>query len=186
MRLVEGTDLAQLVASEGALEPDRAVADLAQVAGALDAAHAAGLVHRDVKPANVLVAARRGRARLPDRLRADQARAAHNGMTRTGKCVGTVGLRGAGADPGRARDARADVYALGCLLYHALTGALPFPRDSELAKLYAHLNAPADAASQFARAVRAALDDVIAARWQRTRPSAIAPPATSAGRRTRR
>ena len=124
--LRQGRDLRTLVREEGGLEPARAARIVAQVAAALDAAHAAGLVHRDVKPANVLLGA--GRPRLPVGLRPQQARAlASAATTRSGQWVGTLDYVAPEQIRGERLDARADVYALGCVLYFALTGAVAVP-----------------------------------------------------------
>ncbi|MET0771109.1 MAG: protein kinase [Solirubrobacteraceae bacterium] len=162
MRFVEGTDLRSLVdASGGGLEPERAVRITWQVAAALDAAHRRGLVHRDVKPPNVLIAEEgEEHAYLTDFGLTKHAAAA-GGFTRTGQFVGTPDFSAPEQIRGESADARADVYALGCVLFHALTGRVPFPRDSELAKMYAHLSDPAPAASAINPAVPAPLDAVI-------------------------
>jgi streptogramin lyase len=141
MRFVEGTDLGALVAREGSLEPGRAARVVAQVAAALDAAHARGLVHRDIKPANVLIERRDGeeRAYLTDfglTKRSD----AISELTRTGQWVGTIDYASPEQVAGRSVDARADVYALGCVLYKALAGSAPFGGREDVAKLYAHVN----------------------------------------------
>src|SRR5262245_6496288 len=137
MRYVEGTDLRALIDSDGALAPERAVRLIWQVAHALDAAHRRGLVHRDVKPPNVLIAQEgEEHAYLTDfglTKRADSSR----GFTRTGLFVGTPDYAAPEQIRGEHSDARGDVYALGCLLFNSLTGRVPFPRDSELAKMYA-------------------------------------------------
>jgi DNA-binding beta-propeller fold protein YncE/predicted Ser/Thr protein kinase len=124
MRLIEGGDLRKLIDREGPLAPERAVRLLGQVAEALDAAHAAGIVHRDVKPHNVLVEGER--AYLSD---FGLAKAyAETGSGAGGSIVGTVEYmapeqwRGERVGPG------ADVYALGCVLYEALTGIVPYAR----------------------------------------------------------
>ncbi len=140
MRYVEGVDLGQLLQESGPLEPARAAHLISQVAGALDAAHARGLVHRDVKPGNILVAAG-DNVYLTDfglTKRISDTR----GLTRTGMFVGTVDYIAPEAIESRPLDARADVYALGCVLYELLSGTVPFPRDSEISKLYAHVNDP--------------------------------------------
>ncbi len=126
-----------------------------QVGAALDAAHRRGLVHRDVKPPNVLIAHEgEEHAYLTDfGLTKHAAAASAAGFTRTGHFVGTPDFAAPEQIRGEQADARADVYALGALLFHALTGRVPFPRDSELAKMYAHLNDPAPAATP-ARAAR--------------------------------
>ena len=137
MRYVEGTDLRALVATEGPLTPVRATKLVSQVADALDAAHAKGLVHRDVKPANVLVG-HGDHAYLTDFGLTKLA--ASTGMTRTGMVVGTVDYIAPEQVKGRPIDARTDVYALGCVLFHTLTGQAPFDRDNDMAKMYAHVN----------------------------------------------
>jgi YVTN family beta-propeller protein len=161
MRFVEGTDLRSLVDEEHGLGAERAVRIIWQVAGALDAAHRRGLVHRDVKPPNVLIAAEgEEHAYLTDFGLTKHA-AASAGFTRTGVFVGTPDFAAPEQIRGDTADARADIYALGAVLFHALTGRTPFPRDSELAKMYAHLNDPAPAASPLAQGVPPALDVVI-------------------------
>jgi serine/threonine protein kinase len=141
MRYVDGTDLGRVIAAEGRVEPRPAVQILAQLTSALDAAHARGLVHRDVKPANVLIARESdldhvyltdfGLAKL----------ALSGGQTRTGMFVGTIHYAAPEQFEGGRVDARTDVYAAGCVLYNMLTGSAPFPRDSEAAVMWAHLSA---------------------------------------------
>ena len=129
MRFVVGTDLDTLIERERALAPGRAVAIVAQVAGALDAAHSRGLVHRDVKPGNILIAQEYGeeRAYLTDfGLTKSVAAGAH--LTRTGVVVGTLDYVAPEQVQGGAVDGRADTYALACVLFHAVTGAVPFER----------------------------------------------------------
>jgi len=124
MRLVEGGDLRQLIDREGALEPERALALLGQVAEALDAAHAAGIVHRDVKPHNVLVEGER--AYLSDFGLAKAVGGAGAGSGAS--VVGTVEYMAPEQWRGEAVGPAADVYSLGCVLYEALTGIAPFAR----------------------------------------------------------
>jgi YVTN family beta-propeller protein len=161
MRYVEGTDLRTLVDREGGLPPERAVRIIWQVAAALDAAHRRGLVHRDIKPPNVLISDDGDEHAYLTDFGLTKHAAAVGGITRTGQFVGTPDFVAPEQIRGEAADARADVYALGGVLFHALTGRTPFPRDSELAKMYAHLSDPAPAASALAPAVPAALDGVI-------------------------
>jgi hypothetical protein len=138
MRFVQGVDLGGLLRQIGRLAPQRAAHLIAQVADALDAAHARGLVHRDVKPGNILVATG-DHVYLTDfgltKRASDSA-----GMTKTGMFVGTVDYIAPEQVEGRRIDARADVYALGCVTYQALSGTVPFPRDSDIAKIFAHVN----------------------------------------------
>jgi predicted Ser/Thr protein kinase len=140
MRFVQGVDLGQLVKQDGRLEPRRVARLVLQVAGALDAAHARGLVHRDVKPGNVLVAPG-DQVYLTD-FGLTKRMSDAQGMTQTGMFVGTVDYIAPEQVEGRPLDARADVYALGCVTYELLAGEVPFPRDSELAKIFAHVNDP--------------------------------------------
>ncbi len=136
MRLVEGTDLKKAL-REGPLEPVRAVRVLEQVAGALDAAHARGLVHRDVKPSNVLLD-ERGHVYLADfglsRYLGDAAL-----PLGPAKSLGTADYVAPEQIRGEQVDGRADVYAVGCMLYECLAGAPPFRRGSDAATLYAQL-----------------------------------------------
>jgi serine/threonine protein kinase len=139
MACVEGTDLKTLIRDEGALPLRRSLFILGQIASALDAAHARGLVHRDVKPANILVGPE-DRAYLSDFGAVKELSSA--GMTRTGAFVGTIEYCAPEQIEGGDVDARTDVYALACVLYEALTGTPPFHRPSEVAVLNAHLHAP--------------------------------------------
>jgi Protein kinase domain len=149
MRYVEGTDLRALIDDEGPLPLDRVTGIVSQVAAALDAAHARGLVHRDVKPSNVLLA--QGSvgpdvAYLCDfgLIRRTEIRA---GVTKTGQFMGSVDYCAPEQIRGDELDGRADVYSLGCVVYECLTGEPPFRRDTEVASLYAHLNEPPPAPS---------------------------------------
>src|SRR4051794_32691070 len=137
MRHIGGCDLRALLAREGALEPDRALTLLGQIASALDDAHARGLVHRDVKPANILVDGEH--AYLADFGLAKHASSASS-LTGERSFVGTIAYVSPEQVKGEKVDGRADVYSLGCVLHEALTGAPPFDRESELAVVYAHLN----------------------------------------------
>jgi serine/threonine-protein kinase len=143
MRLVEGDDLGTILKREGPLDPDRAAGIVSQVAAALDAAHDRGLVHRDVKPANVLIEERGGRehAYLTD-FGITKAGGGSIALTRTGDWVGTADYVAPEQIEGKEIDPRTDIYALGAVLYHALAGEAPYARDSEVAKIYAHLSKP--------------------------------------------
>jgi YVTN family beta-propeller protein len=140
MRYVEGTDLKRLLKEQGTLEPGQAIAICAQVANALDAAHARGLVHRDVKPSNVLLD-ESGHAYLADfgltRRLSEQAPGFEAGLS-----LGTPDYVAPEQIEGKDVDARADQYSLACMLHECLTGEPPFPRSSEAATLFAHLEEP--------------------------------------------
>lgn len=140
MRYVEGTDLKRLLREEGALEPGRALDYCAQVAAALDTAHEHGLVHRDVKPSNVLIT-QSGHCYLAD-FGLTYSAAERSDLTQTGHLLGTVDYAAPEQIEGKAVDGRADVYSLGCLLYECLTGSVPFGKESDLAVLWAHVNEP--------------------------------------------
>ena len=134
MRYVDGTDLKQLLRREGTLDPEGALAIVGQVAAALDAAHARGLVHRDVKPSNVLLNLE-GHAYLAD---FGLSRRTTEETEGTG-LVGTIDYVAPEQIRGEPVDGRVDLYALGCLLCECLTGEPPFKRDSEAAIIFAHL-----------------------------------------------
>jgi YVTN family beta-propeller protein len=159
MRLVEGTDLRALLATEAALEPARALAICGQVANALDAAHGKGLVHRDVKPSNVLLD--------PN----EHVYLADFGLTRRleeqgvqageGRSVGTPAYLAPEQIEGNPVDGRADVYSLGCVLYECLTGSVPYRRTSRLAAAWAHLEEEPPRASELGSELPTAIDAVI-------------------------
>jgi predicted ATPase len=138
MRLVQGSDLKSLLRRERVLDPASAVRLFAQVGAALDAAHERGLVHRDVKPANILVegAPPDARAYVAD---FGLAKAEATGLTATGHVVGTIGYMAPEQIRGQALDGRADVYSLACALYECLAGEPPFAGRADVAVLYAHL-----------------------------------------------
>src|SRR5438105_509239 len=138
MACVEGSDLKTLLAEQGRLPLRRTLRIIGQVGSALDAAHARGLVHRDVKPANILVA-EDDHAYLSDFGAVKEL--ASGGTTRTGSFVGTLEYSAPEQIEGGAVDARTDVYALACVLYECLAGAPPFHRPSDVAVLNAHLHA---------------------------------------------
>src|SRR5437773_948653 len=130
MRLVEGTDLKRLLAESGPLEPGRALGLLEQVAEALDEAHERGLVHRDVKPSNVLVD-ERGHCYLADF--GLSRRLAERDDPSRGRTVGTADYVAPEQIRGEEVGPAADVYSLGCVLYECLTGGPPFRRESDFA-----------------------------------------------------
>ncbi|MGH2949415.1 MAG: serine/threonine-protein kinase, partial [Solirubrobacteraceae bacterium] len=137
MRYVGGTDLHALLRSVGALDASTAAELVAQVAAALDAAHAAGLVHRDVKPANVLLAGMH--AYLSD-FGLTRLAGSDTDLTESGQWIGTVEYCSPEQLRGERTDARADVYSLGCVLFAALTGGPPFAHGTVPATMLAHLH----------------------------------------------
>ena len=158
MARVEGTDLKTLIKEEGPLPLRRGLFILGQIASALDAAHARGLVHRDVKPANILVGPE-DRAYLSDFGAVKEL--ASVGMTRTAAFVGTIEYCAPEQIEGGEVDARTDVYALACVLYETLTGTPPFHRPSEVAVLNAHLHAPPPRLTKAVPGLPSGLEDVI-------------------------
>jgi predicted Ser/Thr protein kinase len=158
MRYVPGTDLSALIRQEGRLPPDRAANVVAQVAEALDAAHAAGLVHRDVKPANVLIAAQH--VYLSD-FGITRSQAADTRLTESGEWIGTVDFMAPEHLRSEATDARSDVYALACVLHAALTGTPPFRRPTVAATITAHMHDPPPRPSE-TPGVPAAFDAIVA------------------------
>ncbi|MFE6920785.1 protein kinase [Nocardia sp. NPDC057663] len=159
MRLVPGTDLRNVLRAGGPMSPDRAVAVVEQIAAALDAAHAGGLVHRDVKPANILVTP------------ADFAYLADFGIahtegdsavTQAGMAMGSyIYMAPERFDVGPISH-RADVYSLACVLHECLTGASPFPAASMSVLIRAHLSETPPRPSEVLPGLPSTLDEVIA------------------------
>ncbi|HEX9377859.1 MAG TPA: serine/threonine-protein kinase [Actinomycetota bacterium] len=182
MRYVEGSDLGEILRSHGPLNPIRAVSILGRVGSALDAAHQRGLVHRDVKPGNILLeppsptrqvehvyltdfglskqvdVSTPHEENAPAELEPAQRR---RGLTRVGYFAGTVEYAAPEQFRDEALDGRADIYALGCVLYECLTGRAPFAGEDERAVMLAHLNVPPPHASALRRGLPRGLDAVI-------------------------
>ena len=159
MRYVDGDDLRSELQREGRIAPDRAARIATQIAAALEAAHAAGLVHRDVKPANVLLTAD-DHAYLTD-FGLTKRVVADADATQTGQLVGSLNYVAPEQIRGERVSPRTDVYGLGCLFFHILTGRVPFPLEGNEAKLWAHVSEPPPVASSVAPAVPSTFDDVI-------------------------
>src|SRR5262245_10996907 len=144
MQYVPGRDLGRLISARGRLPADEAAALIGEVADGLDAVHAAGLVHRDVKPANVLVGEPETFGDQPPAYLTDfglaKIAASTSGLTATGEVIGTIDYMAPEQIENRRVDARTDVYALGCVLFHAVTGEVPFPERESSSKMWAHLN----------------------------------------------
>ncbi|MGO9888035.1 MAG: serine/threonine-protein kinase [Solirubrobacteraceae bacterium] len=158
MRLIAGPTLKRLILDEK-LDPRRSVRLLAQVANALDAAHAAGLIHRDIKPQNILIdkgdhayLADFGLIKAPDEAR----------LTGTGQFIGTIDYVAPEQIQGEPATSASDCYALAGVLYECLTGEVPFPKPSEAATLHAHVMSPPPTVSALRPDLPPALDAVIA------------------------
>ncbi len=144
MRFVPGGDLRLVLDREGPLPPGRAAAFVSPVASALDAAHAAGLVHRDVKPANILVDARGERPEhvYVSDFGVSKGAVRSASLTGAGQYLGTPDYSAPEQIRGGVVDGRADQYALACVAFELLTGSVPFERDQGMAVMLAHLSEP--------------------------------------------
>jgi tRNA A-37 threonylcarbamoyl transferase component Bud32 len=162
MRYVAGTDLKAQLRLEGPLEPNRALALVSQIANALDAAHERGLVHRDVKPSNILLTGRAGREHcyLAD-FGLSTSASDRSVVADPRQIVGTIHYVAPEQIRGDEVDGRADIYSLACLLYECLTGDVPFRRGSEVAVIYAHLEETALKASERKPKLTTDLDAVL-------------------------
>ncbi len=165
MRFVRGGDLRGVLSQERVLSPGRAAGFISPVASALDAAHRAGLVHRDVKPANILVDARADRpdhVYLSDFGVSKGAISSSVSLTGAGYFLGTPDYSAPEQIRGLAVDGRTDQYALACVAFQLLTGSLPFGRDQGMAVLLAHLSEPPPSLRSRRPALPAAADAVLA------------------------
>jgi serine/threonine protein kinase/Tol biopolymer transport system component len=171
VRLVRGSDLGAVISREGPLDLARTLRIVEAVGDALDTAHEAGLVHRDVKPGNILIDPPEGRRTeeaiylgdfgLTKPVLATQAVGATGPLTATGYFVGTPDYCAPEQIQGHELDGRADVYSLGCVLYQCLAGEVPFPRDSIASAIVAHMTEPPPKASLRRRNLPPEIDDVI-------------------------
>src|SRR6266566_1591684 len=163
MAYIDGVDLRELLRREGRLEARRTVDLIAQVADALDAAHAVGLVHRDVKPGNILVSSNGDGEHA---YVCDFGLARHvssvSSLTSERGFVGTIDYVPPEQIEGGTIDGRADEYSLGCVLFQCLAGERPFDRESELSVVFAHLNEPPPRLSEARPDLSAAFDAVFA------------------------
>ncbi len=162
MRYVEGTDLRNVIDKESPLDPERVVGIMSQVASALDAAHARGLIHRDVKPGNILIdqsQAGREIVYLTDfgltRGRTDTR------FTQTGTWVGTVDYMAPEQFESRQADYRVDQYSLACMMYETFAGTRPFERDSDVQVMFAHIRDEPPAVSAGRPEIPPAVDDAL-------------------------
>jgi len=169
MRYVAGGDLRQVLQREGVLPPDRAADFISPVASALDAAHGAGLVHRDVKPGNILVDAGPGR---PDHVYLSDfgivKGALSVNVTATGGYIGTPDYMAPEQISGRDVDGRTDQYSLACVAFQLLTGEVPFGREQLPAVIYAHLSDPPPSLVSRRPDLPAAVDQVVAKAMAKT------------------
>jgi hypothetical protein len=166
MLYVAGTDLKGLMVEESPLDPGRALSILGQAGSALDAAHALGLVHRDVKPANLLVLPRIGAGAtdhvyLSDFGLTKQTRSVRE-LTATGEFMGTLDYIAPEQIQGKPIDGRTDIYALGCVLYELLAGTIPFDKDSDVAVMWAHMHEEPAPITSLRPELPQSLDEVVA------------------------
>ena len=166
MRYVAGRDIRALIDREGPLRPSRVVSIVTQIASALDTAHAHGLVHRDVKPANMLLGAIAAGS-APDHVYLSdfglsKMSVAAVSLTGTGQFLGTLDYMSPEQVEGRPIDGRTDLYALGCAAFEMLTGRPPFQRDQDLAVMWAQVSAPPPSVLDFRPELPADVDRGIA------------------------
>jgi serine/threonine-protein kinase len=164
MRLVGGTDLATLLAREGPMSPERGASLVRQVGSALDAAHAKGLVHRDVKPGNILVVSATDEddhVYLSD-FGLTRLTSSDSALTRSGTFMGTVAYAAPEQFQGQPADAGSDLYSLGCVAFECVTGQRPFPQEQEAAVMFAHLQEEPPRASERRPGIPSELDPVLA------------------------
>ena len=198
MRFVDGHDVGELLRRAGPFDVERAISIVGQVGGALDAAHARGLVHRDVKPGNILVASGAGEEAIDHCYLTDfgltRDTAELRRLTRPGEFVGTIDYAAPEQIQGYEAEGAVDQYALGCLLYECLTGRAPFVHATELEVMNAHIHERPPAVSARRDDVPKRIDGVVARamakspqeRFSSCRELASAARAATQGRRGRR
>jgi serine/threonine-protein kinase len=166
MRYIEGDDLRSLLRKDGALSTRETYEIGAQIAGALDAAHRSGLVHRDVKPGNILVEPGPDPGSAPVAYLADLGLTkrvdSNSGVTASGELLGTIDYIAPEQISGQRADGRADLYSLACVLFECLTGTVPYVRENQAAVLWAHLHDDVPRASAANPALSPTVDDVLA------------------------
>jgi serine/threonine protein kinase len=167
MRYVAGADLKTLIRQEGPLSLRRSADIISQVARGLSLAHQRGLIHRDIKPANILTERAGAEGETVDHAYlADFGLMKHqvsrSGLTDTGQFLGTVDYVAPEQVEGRQTDHRADVYSLGCVLYECLTGSVPYPRDSDVAVLFAHVQDTVPRITDLRPDLSPSIDEIVA------------------------
>jgi len=162
MQFIEGVNLASVLRATGLLDPADAALVVEQIGGALDAAHAQMLVHRDVKPANIVLRADDTRQALLTDFGLAKSMAQGDQLTQPDGWAGTLDYLAPEQLEGREVDHRADIYALAAVLYHCLTGSVPFPREHDFATITAQLHAPRPSPTSIRPELPAAIDLVIA------------------------
>jgi serine/threonine protein kinase len=165
MRYVAGADLRAVLKSQQVLAPDQTVLLIRQAARALDAAHRRGLVHRDVKPGNILIEHDSGdddpdHVYLTD-FGISKHAASHSGLTGTGEFIGTIDYIAPEQIKGGPVDGRADIYSLGCVLYECLTGRVPFAKDIDAAVIWAHVEERPTMPTSLRPTLPSGIDDVM-------------------------
>jgi eukaryotic-like serine/threonine-protein kinase len=160
MEFVDGRTLRDVLREEGRLLPTRALEVTAEVCAALEAAHAAGIVHRDIKPGNVMLT-RTGEVKVMDFGIARAASDASSAMTQTAAVIGTAAYLSPEQARGEHVDARSDLYSTGCLLYELVTGAPPFTGDSPVAVAYQHVREDPQPPSAYDVTLPASVDAVV-------------------------
>jgi non-specific serine/threonine protein kinase len=167
MRYVVGSDLRAVLKAKGVLTPDQALLLIGQAGRALDAAHRNGLVHRDVKPGNILIEGVSDDESEPDHVYLSdfglsKHAASRSGLTATGEFMGTVDYISPEQIRGRTVDGRADIYSLGCVLYECLTGRVPFSKDINAAVIWAHVEEMPTAPSSVQPTLPPSIDHALA------------------------
>src|ERR1700742_5036775 len=165
MRYVAGADLRAMLRAQRTLAPDRALFLIEQTARAMDAAHRRGLVHRDVKPGNILVERAEDNDDPDHVYLSDFGITKHvtskSGLTSTGQLMGTIDYVAPEQIQARPVDGRTDLYSLGCVMYECLTGSVPFVKDIDAAVLWAHVEEVPPMPSALQPELPRAIDDVI-------------------------